>query len=377
MNAEEEKRENKNFSNVANDRFSEFIIDIKDPNKYDPIPTGEQFLDSLIHGGFVRGQLTTVYGSPAIGKTAFCQQIAEGIAEHGTPVLYFNLEMDATALYARSLSRIAISRTYRFIDFHQITRYERQNEQTKKDIAEAGKIYRDLIAQNIIYNPEPFTPAAESPNSIGTIEQTIKEYSDIARDSGLQSPVVVIDYLQLIDAGRGDEAETTKSVLNRLNALKKKLNIAIIAISASNRESNKSGTVEMESGRGTSALEYSGDSILGLSYASIEDGEKANGKNIDYNFIRQERGKVSKNYPVPSEHCRAICLKLLKNRYGEPDARVKLYFDSPRFRFLSWKDYEDTDRAERENFEFPPDHKQSTLKEAAAEGEPPVTEGDF
>jgi replicative DNA helicase len=67
------------------------------------LPTGYPDLDRVT-GGFRPGELVVIGARPSLGKTALALNIAEKIAESGTPVLFFSLEMPGRDIASRVLS---------------------------------------------------------------------------------------------------------------------------------------------------------------------------------------------------------------------------------------------------------------------------------
>jgi len=86
----------------------------------------------------------------------------------------------------------------------------------------------------------------------------------------------------------------------------------VFIIIAHNRESNKSGTVTMDAGRDTSALEYSADLQLALSFTLCkdEDGKKAKSPN-----------------QLTDDEKRFVTLTVTKGRFGGGGKTVDLYFN--------------------------------------------------
>ena len=68
------------------------------------IKTGFPQLDELLGGGLAPG-LVVLGGQPGVGKSTFCLQLAENVAESGIPVLYFSFEMQERQIAAKSISR--------------------------------------------------------------------------------------------------------------------------------------------------------------------------------------------------------------------------------------------------------------------------------
>ncbi|MBQ3981456.1 MAG: hypothetical protein II631_05345, partial [Treponema sp.] len=154
---------------------------------------------------------------------------------------------------------------------------------------------------------------------------------------GKPAPLICIDYLQLVDSGERDAIEGMKGVIFKLKDFAKRENTVVFVIIANNRASNKTGTVEMESGRDTSAIEYSGDVMLGLAYTVIEDHKKypcgedkdRNTRYAEYDLEtirRMKKEAYETGKEIPAE-CNQISLKVLKNRFGEAERRANLIFD--------------------------------------------------
>ncbi|MDD4081935.1 MAG: ATPase domain-containing protein [Sphaerochaetaceae bacterium] len=62
------------------------------------VPTGIKGFDDLIEGGFPKGSLTLVAGTPGTGKSILCAEIAYNNAVKGKKCLYLDLEQKADQL---------------------------------------------------------------------------------------------------------------------------------------------------------------------------------------------------------------------------------------------------------------------------------------
>ena len=318
-----------------------FLLSVTDneARTFEPIPTGIKAIDRALEGGFIRKTLVTLGAPPAMGKTALAQWIFENIATSGQDVLYINLEMSREQLLARSLSRIAWKYEKKDFSALEVLRGYSWTKEQRQAITNAANIYRRDIAGHFIYNPDGVT------NNINSILAAMEAETIRIKAQGKPEPLICIDYLQLIDSGERDAVEGIKSVIFRLKDFAKRNNTVVFVIVANNRASNKSGTVDMESGRDTSTIEYSGDLMLGLSYTAIEDrrkyecGEdsKGNPRYAEYDLetirrLKKEAFKAGK--PIPSV-CSEISLKVLKNRFGEAEQQASLVFDGKHSTFTS------------------------------------------
>ena len=274
--------------------------------KYEPVPTGITDIDKAIGGGFIRQQLVLLGAAPGAGKTALAQWIFEGMAKRGISCLYLNLEMSREQMLARSISRIARQNgdTVRVTDILQGYKWTIEQEEA---ITIAAEQYRSDIAPRMIYNPDGVTADLDS------ILNYAEEEAQQAEAAGLPAPLVVVDYLQII-TGRDREDDTT-TIKRAVSSFKKYAiahNTIVFLIMAHNREANKTGTVTQESGRDTSALEYSADLQLGLAYTRCLD--------------RPGQEKKAKEQLTPEE-MQYITLKVTKGRFTRPGTEVDLLFN--------------------------------------------------
>ena len=201
-----------------------------------------------------------------MGKSFFAQQLFEGMAQKGHNVLYFNLEMSREQMLARSFARLARVRensTMAAIDILQGYKWTQAQRETVERTARA---YMDEYAPHIAYNP------AGSTADLDTILSQMKAAAERAKEAGIEAPLVVIDYLHLLRGnGREDVQTTVKRAVDAFKGYAMRYNSIVFCILAFNRESNKGGKVTQESGRDSSAIEYSGDLMLGLNYAKVEE----------------------------------------------------------------------------------------------------------
>lgn len=313
--------------------LDDFFLKItdKEARTFEPIPTGITDIDRALEGGFIRGTLVTLGAPPAMGKTALAQWIFENIAKAGQDVLYINLEMSREQLLARSISRLAYKYESKDFSALDILRGYAWTDEDRDTITKAAEIYRADIAPRFIYNPDGVT------NNIDSILSVMTEETARIKAQGKPAPLACIDYLQLIDSGERDATEGVKDTIFKLKDFAKRENTVVLAIIANNRASNKAGTVDMESGRDTSAIEYSGDIMLGLAYTAIEDrrkyecGEDKKGNPLyaeyDLDTIRRlKKEAYEAGTDIPAV-CREVSLKVVKNRFGEAERRANLIFD--------------------------------------------------
>ena len=298
---------------------------------FEPIPTGITDLDRALEGGFTRKTLVMLGAAPGMGKTALAQWIFENMASAGHDVLYINLEMAREQLLARSLSRLCWKYEKQDISALDVLRGYAWNDETRQAITRTAERYKADIAEHFIYNPAGVT------NHINSILSAMQTTTARLTRQGKQAPIICIDYLQMIDSGERDAVEGLKNVIKRLKDFAIEHNTVVFVIMANNRTANKSGAADMESGRDTSAIEYSGDLMLGLVYTAIEDhreyesGTDKKGAPVysvyDLDEIRRlKREAHEQGREVPAV-CKELSVKVNKNRFGEDGRRANLIFD--------------------------------------------------
>lgn len=242
-----------NFKSLT-DVLAETLIEIEEAkNKVDDVtgvPTGYKQLDTLT-AGWQKNALIIVAARPAVGKTAFCLNLAMNAAMNSSkpfPVAFFSLEMGAGELVKRMLSCVTE------VSMDAITKGRMQEHefvqmtQRMNKLAKAPIFLDDQAALNI------FELRAKA--------RRLKQKHDIQ--------MIVIDYLQLMSAGIGNggnrEQEISK-ISRDLKALAKELHIPIIALSQLNRgvESRKESKVpQLSDLRESGAIEQDADMVMFL-----------------------------------------------------------------------------------------------------------------
>lgn len=284
-------------------------------NKTAPfISTGFTDLDGILDGGLFPG-LYVVGAISSLGKTTFCLQIADQIAESGRDVLVFSLEMSKVELMAKSISRLTAYYDMKYektLNHAKTTRgiltgsrYESYSEEEKSLIDLAKDHYFGSIAPHLfIY---------EGVGTIGArqVREKVKTFNEITG----KAPVVVIDYLQILapdDKYLTDKQAVDQNVME-LKRISRDYEIPVIGVSSFNRE-NYSVSVNMTAFKESGAIEYSSDVLIGLQYKEMKDitGDPKTNSNKEKaaDIINQVNDKAAAKKPI------AIQVKILKNRNG-------------------------------------------------------------
>lgn len=327
-------------STFAGNKLAGFCEHIQQQGLYNPISTGFKSLDTVLGGGLYAG-LYVIGAVSSLGKTSFCVQLADQIAQQSAKtfeewqqkadnkelwdtaplpaapipndVLFFSLEMGEDELIAKSLSRCTMQESLRK---HNNTRYAK----TTQSIL-SGKRWENFsnIEYETLYNAmaiyekyAQYIKIVEAMGDVGVnqVREIVQRHTTLTG----RPPIVIIDYLQILapTLDRGTDKQNTDRAVLELKKISRDFKTPVIAISSFNRE-NYTEPVRMNSFKESGAVEYSSDILLGLQLEGMDyiKGEKDKerqvriGELIEYNLLEAKEGRA--------EH---LELKVLKNRNG-------------------------------------------------------------
>jgi len=187
------------------------------------LATGYTDFDGMT-GGLQESELIILAARPSIGKTAWAINIVTNVVleDPAKVVAVFTIEMSKRALYKRMISSVANVGARR-----ALMGWLQQEDKRKLTSAaiELGQL-------NIMVDDTP---------SITPMQMRAKARRLKASKGRLD--LIVVDYLQLMTAGRKVENRTAEvSLISRsLKALAKELHVPVLAISSLGRASEKSG----------------------------------------------------------------------------------------------------------------------------------------
>ena len=310
-------------------------------------PTGFPSLDKILDGGLYAG-LYFVGAVSSLGKTTFCLQIADHIAQNGHDVLIFSLEMARNELIAKSVSRL----TFTLQDNPNLAKTTRgiltgsryaQYSQAEKDLIEKAVREYENYGHNIYIT--------EGVGNVGIeqIREKVQKHIKLTK----KAPVVLIDYLQIIspsDTRATDKQNTDRAVLG-LKRLSRDYHIPIIGISSFNRD-NYSSPVNLASFKESGAIEYSSDVLIGLQYYGMDyrEGEADKAREKRIRELVRKQAHAGKN-----GNAQKLQAKVLKNRNGCKGSAVIDFYpmfncftepdDSPKETTGEWIPVSSTDSA--------------------------------
>ena len=296
---------------AAGERVTAFLEAIDGANT-PAIKTGFPALDAALDGGLYEGLY--IFGAiTSIGKTTYVLQLADQIARHGKDVLFFSLEMSEFELMAKSLSRLTMelcegnmanAKTTRGI--LDRARWDRYSEAEEALIIKSAAEYRDYGRRIRII---------EGVGNIGATE--IKREVNRHIYATGNTPVVIIDYLQILDPydmKASDKQNTDKAVLE-LKRMSRDKKLTVIAISSFNRD-NYTAPVNLAAFKESGAIEYSSDVLIGLQLTGMDDIKGGESKKTE---------NIKKIESLKNADPRGAQLKILKNRNGKTGAN--LFYD--------------------------------------------------
>ena len=294
---------------IKKDYLTEFLEKIQ-TEVYKPYATELSFFDSLLNGGIISQSLLILMAAPGTGKTTLCQQIAEEMAAHKKSVVYINLEMSREQMLAKAISYRMAKKGFLRRSALDILQGYKWSDEEKIIIETEIKSYRKQIYPYLKYNP------ADVGSDLDKILEYLHNVGEKSKANGEKAPVVFIDYLHLISTNRGlDNQELIKQIVKGFKNYAIDYDTFVIGISATNRISNISGRITMESGRDSSNIEYTGDYQLSLNYYAVDKGEV---KTTDTDKLAE----------LQRMDRRQMIIRVLKGRFVSPGRTAKVYFDA-------------------------------------------------
>ncbi|HAN44240.1 MAG TPA: hypothetical protein DCP97_02505 [Ruminococcaceae bacterium] len=256
------------------------------------IATGFEQLDFYLDGGLYSG-LYIVGAISSLGKTTFAMQAAGHIAENGTDVLIFSLEMSKYELMAKAVSRITYNMDKeRAFSAREILRGDKYGEYRLSGryslLSAAVKKYCGGEGKNVFIKEGLCDIGADD------IRQAVREHIRLRG----KKPVVIIDYLQILKPAdpRATDKQNTDRAVTELKRISRDFDLPVIAVSSFNRDNYKT-PVAMEAFKESGAVEYSSDVLIGLQLAgigtqsfNINDAKKKEPRDIELVLLKNRNG---------------------------------------------------------------------------------------
>ena len=264
-------------------------VDLKRFQRYKDRKTGFSNLDeetSLYPGLYVLGAISS------LGKTTFAHQMADQLSANGNRVLYFSLEQNQLEIASKGLSRLMA----RINATKAVSAIQIRRGYWSEELEEAIEKYKEIGRNEEVIECDFDTTIAD-----------IVEYVEQYIETEGESPVVMIDYLQVIrPEGTRPLRESIDANVKALKKLQSENDIVVMVISSLNRL-NYMSSVDFESFKESGGIEYTADVVWGLQLKEItKDGFERKSINDKREAIRQAK----------LANPRELELVCLKNRYG-------------------------------------------------------------
>ena len=272
-------------------------------------------------GGLHHSDLLIIAGRPSMGKTALATNIAFNAAREylkkpneGAKVAFFSLEMSSEQLAMRILASES------GISSDKI----RRGNIRKEDFPKFVEVSRQINDVQLFIDDTP----GLSISALRNRARRLKRQHDIG--------LVVIDYLQLIDAGSNrssDNRVQEVSVITRnLKTLAKELNVPVIALSQLSRavEQRDDKRPQLSDLRESGSIEQDADVVMFVYREEYYEARKEPKEGTEEHS--QWQNKMNEIYNQAE-------LIIAKQRHG-PVGTVKLFFDGQLTKFgnaeVSW-----------------------------------------
>lgn len=270
--------------NVLGDVINKFKKESIGLLYFDRIKTGFPKFDNMLGGGLAPG-LTILGAVSNLGKSTFVLQLAENVAQSGVPVLFFSMEMTATRIAAKSISREMFLKNGTYKDGSSIpsdkllSKFYMDNLSVEKwaaiekTVEKAGKKNSNL---HIIEGGPSMKTATD-------IAEYVREFIEKEWHEGRKAkPLVIIDYLQILDsdASGGPRAEIDDNIriikqlagermCDEAAASGESTGLPVLVVSSIGRQYYRTSMC-LEAFKESGNIEYSSDVVLGLQFTKVD-----------------------------------------------------------------------------------------------------------
>lgn len=257
----------------------ESILTTRDSGGIIGTSTGFKSIDRAL-GGLLKGSLTIIGARPAMGKTAFALNMAEGAAaKTGLPVLIISLEMNNEMLVKRMFAKASL------IDAGKL----RDGSLSPEDLNVLNSAADKLAKMPLWFDDTP-----------------IQSFSDIrARALKLKRQrgkigLVLIDYLGLIETGNernSNRVNEVSKISRGLKVLSKEIDAPIVALAQLNRgvEQRIDKRPMLSDLRDSGSIEQDADNVMFLYrddyYNAPEDQNDDDISQVEFIVAKNRNGK--------------------------------------------------------------------------------------
>ena len=274
--------------NICDYFSNHFKSDIAENEKFKDRKTGFENLDDNLK--FFLPGIYVFSGLPALGKTSFCLQLLEQMAQNGNYCIFCSFEMSKKFLFSKIFAR-------------EVFRIESQKFDTVKFpltstqilVNDINDFHRDAYQSAFNFFTTTTYPFHIWEETKPDVDKLIERLNNVCSVLD-KPPVVCIDYLQLLGSGFDKPKAAIDDALQKFFNFRRETNTTFILISSLNR-ANYNTDANIAGLKESGGIEYSADGIFFLQYI------------LDTRTAKDSEDAMKK---IPRE----IQLKCLKYRYG-------------------------------------------------------------
>lgn len=253
-------------------RFMDYVV--KAGEKRDNfISTGFPRLDGILGGGFIRGGLYILGARPAVGKSTFALNLADGIAGN---LLFVSLEMSPEQILAKRVSRLT-----------GYTASKLLSGQLPDKAWEAVAMATTSIDKSGVYINSRYDLTVQE---IHLLAQSVPELR-----------CIILDYLGLIQPATrsGSTYEQVSAISRELKRMAVSLNVPVVCLCQLSRkiEERKDKKPMLSDLRDSGAIEQDADGVLFLYREDYYTGSPADGfpSTMELTVAKNRHGKTGED----------------------------------------------------------------------------------
>ncbi len=273
------------------------------------VPTGLTNFDNLT-AGLQNGDLIIIAGRPSLGKTSLALTMAQyaALGEKRCSVLLFSLEMPKKQLALRLLSSLG---------------------EIDHDHLRIGKIGRNWTKVNSALNMLKDAPLLIDDSQTLTPDRIRSRARRVARfeqRAGRKLGLILVDYLQLIDAGATERREVNRAmelgtISKSLKALARELDLPVVVLSQLNREVERrpDRRVQLSDLRDSGAIEQDADVVAFVTMPEGTDRKDLDQANKRVIFVAKQRNGPTGDCQVYFE---SACMRFRNVEAGDDEEEL-------------------------------------------------------
>ena len=253
-------------------RFMDYVVQAGE-KRNNFISTGFPRLDDILGGGFIRGGLYILGARPAVGKSTFSLNLADGIAGN---LLFVSLEMSPEQILAKRVSRLT-----------GYTASKLLSGQLPDKAWEAVAMATTSIDKSGVYIKSRYDLTVQE---IHLLAQSVPELR-----------CIILDYLGLIQPATrsGSTYEQVSAISRELKRMAVSLNVPVVCLCQLSRkiEERKDKKPMLSDLRDSGAIEQDADGVLFLYREDYYTGSPADGfpSTVELTVAKNRHGKTGED----------------------------------------------------------------------------------